>query len=221
MKVVNLLIIDDHHLMIEGYKSILSYADCGLKFSLSTAHDCESGYKILGNPKNAGKFDLVFIDRGLPPYEQEKIFNGDDLAIVARKNYPDTKIVILTSHAQAFVLYNIVKSINPDGLLVKSDFDADELVNAVKKILSGETFYSVTVRQNIRELSTRDAFLDNYNRQIITLLSKGIKTKNLPEYLPLSISAIDKRKVQIREYFNIGCGGDEEIIREARTAGFI
>ena len=221
MNIVNLLIIDDHHLMIEGYKSILNYSDCGLKFSLSTAHDCESGFKILGNPNNASKFDLIFIDRGLPPFAEEKIFNGDDLAVLARKHCPDTKIVILTSHAQAFVLYNIVKSINPDGLLVKSDFDAEQLVEAVHQILSGNTFYSSTVRQNIRELSERNSYLDNYNRQIITLLAKGIKTKNLPEYLPLSISAIDKRKVQIRDYFNIACGGDEEIIREARTAGFI
>ncbi len=221
MNIVNLLIIDDHHLMIEGYKAILNYSDCGFKFSLSTAHDCESGYRILGNPRNASKFDLIFIDRGLPPFEQEKIHNGDDLAILARRNFPETKIVILTSHAQAFVLYNIVKEINPDGLLVKSDFDAEQLLEAVRRILAGEIFYSNTVRQNIRELSARNAYLDNYNRQIITLLSKGIKTKSLPDYLPLSISAIDKRKVQIRDYFNIGCGGDEDIIREARTAGFI
>lgn len=53
------------------------------------------------------------------------------------------------------------------------------------------------------------------------LLSQGIQTKNLPDYLNLSKSAIDKRKVIIKEFFDIEKGNDEDILREARKQGFI
>lgn len=219
MRTVNVLILDDHQLMIEGYKSILPFNDQGIDFEFTWALDCEAGYKIITNPAHANKFDMVFLDRSMPAFEN--IQNGDDLARLIKKHWPKCLIVILTSHAEAFVLYDIVKKIDPAGLLVKSDFTADELLNAVVRILNGEVYYSNTVRQNIREIKSRNCYLDNYNRQIISLLNQGIKTKNLPDHLPLSISAIDKRKVQIKDYFNICKGGDEEIIREARIAGFI
>jgi two-component system response regulator NreC len=63
--------------------------------------------------------------------------------------------------------------------------------------------------------------LDQQNRQIISLLAQGIKTKNLPSYLNISISAIEKRKVNIRYYFNLKKGSDEDIIREAKRLGLV
>lgn len=71
------------------------------------------------------------------------------------------------------------------------------------------------------ELQNTVKVLDSYNRQIIMLLSQGIQTKNLPDYLHLSKSAIDKRKVVIKEFFDIEKGNDEDILREARKQGFI
>jgi two-component system response regulator NreC len=81
--------------------------------------------------------------------------------------------------------------------------------------------YSETV-QNLKKVMTSTViFLDNYSRQIIILLSQGVQTKNLPEYLNLSQSAVDKRKAIIKEYFNIEKGNDEDILREARKQGLI
>jgi len=218
---INILIVDDHHLMIEGYKSILSYNKSEIEVHITTANNCEDGFKIITNPLNSQKFDVVFLDRGLPAYEKENLKTGEDLAYLIKKHMPETKIVILTSHAEAFILYNIVKKIKPSGLLVKSDFTADDFLMAFEKIMSDEIYYSPTVKQYIRELNSQDSYLDNYNRQIISCLAQGIKTKNLPDHLPLSMSAIDKRKVQIKDYFNIEKGNDEDIIREAKKAGFI
>ena len=63
--------------------------------------------------------------------------------------------------------------------------------------------------------------MDNYNRQILLLLSQGIKTKNLPDLLHLSKSAIDKRKAIIKQIFGIDKGTDEDILKEARRQGLI
>ena len=70
----------------------------------------------------------------LPPYEEEQIYSGKELAHLVKLYMPSSKIVILTSHAESFLLYEIHKYVNPIGILVKSDFTADELLLAFSKM---------------------------------------------------------------------------------------
>jgi predicted dehydrogenase len=77
------------------------------------------------------------------------------------------------------------------------------------------------VDETAKNLKSNTILLDNYNRQIIEMLSKGIKTKTIQEQLHLSKSAIDKRKVAIKSYLGIDKGNDEDLLREARKRGFI
>lgn len=220
-KRVNILMIDDHPSMIEGYKSILSFNDLGLKINTTPAYNCETAYHLIVAEENKGAFDMAFIDLSLPPYLEKNIKSGEDLALLIREKLPNCKVVILTSHAEAFTLDNIQKNIEPNGLLVKSDFTADEFLSAFEQIHNNQIYISKTVVDNIAELQDKNAFLDDSNRKLITLLAEGVKTKNLPQYMNLSISAIDKRKAQIRFYFKIEKGSDEDIIREAKNHGLI
>lgn len=217
---VKILMIDDHPSQIEGYKVILSYNSLGVAIETTAAYNCEVAYALITTNGTAA-FDMVFIDRSLPPFPERNIKSGEDLALLVRKYWPDTKIVILTSHAEAFLLYAIVKKIKPQGLLVKSDFSADELLLAFEKIANGETYYTQTVKEGIKELLSREQFLDDHNRQIIILLSQGARTASIAEQLHLSKSAIEKRKVQIKDYLCIVKGTDEDIVSASRKLGFI
>jgi DNA-binding NarL/FixJ family response regulator len=216
---LKVLIIDDHPAMIEGYKSILSFNPSEFEINFTTALNCESAYKILTTAKE-NAFDLILLDVILPAFEAREIASGEDLGLLAKRCFPSAKLIMLTSHTEAFVLYGIVKKVNPEGLLVKSDFTPEEFLDAFNKIVNGATYYSISVGQGIKEM-LKNTYLDTYNRQIISLLSQGIKTKNLPHHLNLSISAVDKRKVQIKEFFGIEKGTDEDIIREAKKRGFV
>ena len=213
--------IDDHPSMIEGYKSILSFNDLGLRIITTPAYNCESAYNIIDKTSVSEAFDFAFVDLSLPPYLEKKIKGGEDLALLIKNKFPDCKIVILTSHAEAFILDAIQKNIAPNGLLVKSDFTADEFLLAFEKIYNNHFYTSRTVVENIAELHEKSAFLDENNRKLITLLAEGVKTKNLPQRMNLSISTIDKRKAQIKHFFKIEKGSDEDIIREAKKHGLI
>jgi two-component system response regulator NreC len=212
------LIVDDHHLMIEGYKSILS--TIGYDIEIVSATTSESAYNII-TKSESDSFDLVYLDRSLPPYIEGGINNGEGLAVLIARLFPDWKVIFLTSHCESFILYDLVKKVNPDGVLVKSDFNSEEFLIAFNEVLSGRNYYSHTVRKSMEKMTSRRMYLDNYNRQIIVLLARGIKTKNLPNYLPLSISAIDKRKVQIKDFFEIEKGNDEDILSAAKKQGYI
>ena len=218
MNRINILVIEDHPTMIDGYKSILTL-NTKLDIQIIKAYNCESAYTIITTSKIP--FHIVLLDLNLPPFESKKLYSGEDLAILIKKNLPDSKIMMLTSHTETFLLFNLIKKINPEGLLVKSDFGGDEFFNAFNVILEGGIYYSDTAKQSLKNIYSKNNYLDAYNRRIISLLAKGIATKNLPEYLNISISAIDKRKAQIKDYFDIRKGNDEDIIREAKKKGFI
>ncbi|WP_300570940.1 response regulator [Flavobacterium sp.] len=217
---LKILMIDDHPSMIEGYKIILSYNNLGFEIETTSAFNCESAYEIITNKKR-NIYDLVFLDYSLPPYEKMNITSGEDIAMLIKTHWPNCKIVMLTSHTEALILYNILRNVEPAGLLVKSDFSADELLVAFDAVMNGQTYHSITVKECTKELLSKKIYLDNFNRQIITLLSQGIKTKSLPNYMNLSMSSIEKRKVQIKDYFSIEKGTDEDIIREAKRLGLI
>jgi DNA-binding NarL/FixJ family response regulator len=215
-----ILMVDDHTTMLIGYRSILEFNDLNLELDVTFSNDCENAYNLITSAE-ASSFDLVFLDRSLPPFLDKKIKSGEDLALLIRKNLPDTKIIMLTSHAEAFIIYDIVHKIRPNGLLIKSDFDGDELLLAFNKVLNNETYFSETVSLALKEQIISRGYLDTIDRQIITLLSKGLRNKTIATELGLSDSAVEKRKVKIKDYLNIYKGNDEDIIIECRKLGFI
>ncbi|WP_310554636.1 response regulator [Flavobacterium sp.] len=219
---MKILIIDDHPSMIEGYKTILSYNNLGYDIEYTEAYNCQTAFELITNKRLVIDYDVVFLDYSLPPFEKENIFNGQDLGLVIRKHLLNTKIVILTSHIEGIILYDLNTALKPEGILVKSDFSADELIKAFDYIMNNYTYYSETAHKVIKELLSKNIFLDEINRHIITLIADGVVTKNIPERIQLSLSSIEKRKNTIRDYFGLTRkGSDEEIIREARKKGLI
>lgn len=219
LDLIKMLIVDDHPAMVEGYKSIFSFSDWHEKMVVDSAYDCESAHRLITD--GGMRYNVALLDIILPPFESEQLFSGEDLAMLIKNHMPSCKVIMLTSHADSFTLYSLIKRVNPEGVLVKSDFKPDELLLAFGQVLQGATYYSATVKQSLKTMYAKEIYLDTFNRRIITLLAKGIKTKNLPQHLNLSMSAIDKRKAQIKEIFNIDKGTDEDIIREAKSNGFI
>lgn len=217
---LNVLMVDDHPAIIEGYKAILSFNKLGFDIKTTTAFDCETAYRIIVK-ENQPCFDVVFIDISLPGYPEKKINSGEDLVFLVRKFMPSSKIVILTSHTEKFILHRLLEECEPDGLFLKNDMFAEEFLIAFTAITNGECYQSLTVRNHKFTFPVNEKLLDHYNQQIILFLSKGMQNKTIQEELHLSKSAIDKRKVVIKRYLGIDKGNDEDILREARRLGLI
>ncbi|NNC45787.1 MAG: DNA-binding response regulator, partial [Winogradskyella sp.] len=82
-------------------------------------------------------------------------------------------------------------------------------------------YYSSTVSNYLKKKITSEIYVDDINRKILHLLSQGIKTRSLTEYIPLSISAIEKRKKQLKLLFSVMDGKDETLLHEAREKGLL
>jgi len=134
---------------------------------------------------------------------------------------PNAKIVILTMFNESYRIHNIVKTIDPEGFLIKSDLTSKELASAFQAVINNPPFYSGTINSMIRKTISNDIVVDEVNRKILHLLSQGVKTKNLIEHINLSMSAIEKRKKHLKELFFVEDGNDETLLNEARNKGFV
>lgn len=218
-RILSVLMVDDHPMILEGYKNVLQQVkDINLK--IDTANDCDSA---LSKFKSAvqNPYDLVFLDIKIPPCAKGKILTGEDLGAYLRQEFPSTRIIILTMFSEKLRLINILQNVNPNGFLIKSDVTPQELQAAVQTVIKGQNYYSETIKKIIERQQTKHHVLDDYDRRILYHLSKGTKTRNLVEYVPLSLGAIEKRKRKIKEVFNITSGGDREILDKARELGFL
>jgi DNA-binding NarL/FixJ family response regulator len=220
--VVKVLIVDDHQLMIEGYKSMLSLNDKEINFEFTEAHTCEKAYQIITNPQNATLFDIVFLDYTInPTFPEKNIQNGEDLGKLVRKHLPSSKIVMLTAHFDALKLNSVFNTIQPNGLLIKSDLKPIELFEAVKKVLNNESYFTEAALKGIKEKLLTHGFLDTIDKQIITLIAEGLQISSIANRLNKSEDTIKKRKSKIKDLLGIHKGGDEDILRECRALGLL
>jgi DNA-binding NarL/FixJ family response regulator len=217
---IQILIVDDHPFIIEAYKNAINkYSQNGFEFVVTQANNCKTGYENIVNQSR--NFDIAFFDISMPEYAEKGIYSGEDLAMLMKTEMPECKIILLTMHTELLKINNIIKNINPSGLIIKNDLTFDELLFAFDKIINDESYYSQTVIKLVGQAQYNNIELDVFDKQILFHLSKGVKTKDLPTYIPLSLSAIEKRKLNIREILEVSGGTDVDLIREAKNKGVI
>ncbi|OIQ30051.1 MAG: response regulator [Bacteroidetes bacterium MedPE-SWsnd-G2] len=221
-EVIKILMVDDHPMIIEGYQNtLLATKHDDQDLQIETANNCDTANQLIRKAGRTEAYDVCFFDISLPASQDGSIASGEDLAIIAREELPNAKIIILTMFNESYRIHNIIKSINPDGFLIKSDLTSSELAEAFQQILKSPPYYSSTVNNYLKKSITSDIYIDDINRKILHLLSQGIKTRSLKEYIDLSMSAIEKRKKHMKLLFSVTDGKDESLLNEARQKGFL
>ena len=217
---MNILLIDDHPMIIQAYISCLSdEIKMEKRSEFTVASNCTDAFNIIDNIASNNKFDLALIDQSLPAFHEEKLVCGGDLALLLQKKNQNCKIIIITSHSEFIIIYNLLQKVAPNGFIIKNDVNAESLVEGVQKVLKGNTFYSCSVEKIMQEIRSKEIMLDDINRKIILYLSKGYKIKELEPIISLSVSAIKRRIAQMKEAFNTN--EDNTLVKEAILQGFI
>ena len=220
---LNILIVDDHPMTVDSYINLLSNSELN-KHNLHfiKGYNCQEAYnKINMYVKQNTPIHFALLDISIPAYKELNINNGVDLAQHIRKKFNMCKVVLLTMHSEALTVDKIIKQINPEGFISKSDINFELFPVICQKVLNGDYFKSPTIIESQRELFKKNINWDDHDSQILILISEGVKTVNLPNYIPLSMSAIEKRKANIKDQLLEGRGGDKDLIDKARKLGLI
>lgn len=215
----NILIVDDHPFIIEGYKNAITrYNPKEYDFAISQAYDCRSAYDLIEDEATPD-FEMAFLDISMPAYEEKEIFSGEDLAKLILKKMPHCKIILLTMYTELLKIKTIIRTINPNGLIIKNDLTFDELLFAFDKVIKNEKYYSQSVVKMLNQSTHNSIEIDEFDKQILFHLSKQTPISEMPQYIPISLNAIEKRKINLKELLKIKSGSDEELIKEAKSKG--
>jgi len=215
-----LLMVDDHPMIIESYK--ISLEDLVEKDALSidVAYSSEEAHhkllKSLNNP-----YDIVFLDISMPSSINGIFLDGEDLGMEIKKQFPNIKILVLTMLNDNYRIYNLLKNLNPNGFLIKSELTPEKLHEAFVTLLNDGSYYCKIVSNLLRKRISSDVNIDYMDRKILYHLSTGEKMKNLPDHISLSMPSIERRKKRLKYIFEAIDGGDKLLLSKAKEKGFI
>lgn len=222
MDKLRILTVDDHEMSMMGYKYILERIDFnGTSIQLDTAKSFDEGKEKIDLSLSGFGYDIIFLDVMLATYEEPDAKNGEDLGNYARVKSPESKIVFMSSFSDGYRVNSILSNLDPEGYLVKSDINKESLTTMVHTVMTSPPFYSKGTLATIRKRLANDLPLDQLDKDIMHLLSLGVKTKDMTKTIPLSLAGIESRKRHIKSLFDIDKQNDQALLHEAKQRGFI
>lgn len=224
-KTYSFLIIEDHPIISNSYVSALDSIHLkneNLNFEkFGIAKNCDESYSAIKDAEKSKGVDIIFLDIQIPPSQDGKIISGEDLGLLIREKLPKSKIIVSTMYNDNYRIFNIVHTVDPDGFLVKNDLNSQVLVEAIEKVISSPPYYSPTVLSSLRTQAINKEVVDDHDRRMLYELSRGVKMKDLPKIIPMSLAGLEKRKRRLKEIFNIRQKDDRVLILVAKEKGFI
>ncbi len=188
-----ILIVDDHALLREGLQSLLS-AQPGMRV-VGTAEDAQSGISKI---TSLGP-DVVLTDLAMPET------GGVDAIRLIKAAHPDTRVIALTFHREDSYIHAALKA-GADGYVLKDD-SRDELVIAIGSVLRGKNYLSPSICNQViagylagarkTRLEPSWHVLTRRERQVIKMIAKGMKTREIAEELSLSPKTVEKHRTNM------------------------
>jgi len=219
---VRILAVDDHEMIVLGYKYTLEatkFENC--EIIVHTAPSYEAGKAEIESSAKRLPYDIILLDISMFPENAKEERSGEDLGLLAKKISPTSKVVFLSSFSDSYRINNILKTVNPDGYMVKSEVDERTLQVMVKTVLEKPPYYTASALQAIRRKMANEDQIDERDKKILYQLSIGTKTKDISDIVAASSTTVENRKRQLKVILDVESGNDFALIEEARKRGFI
>jgi DNA-binding NarL/FixJ family response regulator len=218
----NILVVDDHPINTDAYINLIGSNSAMEDVIFHKALNCQSAEKIINQLQKTNiPLDVALIDINIPEFREKKLFSGTDVALLIRKHFPNCVVIMLTMHTEALLLFNVHKQVKPEGFISKNDIDFETFPVIFQSIINTENFYSPAINNAIHALLRQTIKWDEYDTQIVLYLEKGIPTKDLPDYINLSLSSIEKRKATLKRQITDRKATDIEFVEKCKLLKLI
>jgi two-component system, NarL family, response regulator NreC len=215
VKPIRILLADDHTVMRKGLRMLL---DSQPEFSVVAE---ASDGRQAAEQAEAIEPDVAVVDIAMPN------LSGIEAAQRIHAALPHTAIVILSMHSDEGYVLRALKA-GAKGYLLKDSAEGD-LIQAIKAVHQGKTFFSPEISQMlvedyIREIRARGAedsldLLTPREREILQLLAERKSNKEIAQTLNLSTYTVETHRRNLQEKLNLHSLG--ELILYAVRKGMI
>ncbi len=210
---INILIADDHQLVIDGIKSMLvSEKEYNI---VSQANDGQQAITdISSNPQ---KFQLVITDISMP------LLSGVELCKIIKAEYPHIKVLMLSMYNSQTVVKEAIAA-EADGYILKHT-GKEELLQALHRITNDGTYFSqdilpIIYGQYKKEKKQEEelAALSVREKEILSLIVKENTSEEIAQKLFISKKTVDNHRTNILE--KTGCKSTIGLVKYAIKNGF-
>lgn len=199
---MRILLADDHALVRAGIRALVDALD-GVD-SVIEAGDGRQALELVAKEKP----DLALLDISMPG------LNGLELAARIAREFPRTRVVILSMHGSPSHVAAALRA-GATGYLLK-EAAAEELVIAIHAVMRGDTYLSPAISKVVVDGFLRRAPGDLANptepadnaltprqREILQLVAEGKSTKEVAVLLNLSVKTIETHRSQLMDRLGI------------------
>lgn len=200
---INIIIVDNHHLFMEGLKSMFDKTDIEVVATTDSSKGLET--HLRSNPG----IEIILLDLNL---EKE---DGFEIIDYLKENGFKQKIIVLTMYDSHRIISK-VRTKNIEGFVLKNT-TRDNLISAIRSVHLGEEhFDKVIVEPHYMEpeIKYSDDFIKKHNLstreyEVLILLAKSYSTKEIADTLFISEQTVStyrkhiKSKLQLKSIADI------------------
>jgi len=213
MQSIRVLIVDDHAVVRQGLRSLLSVHD-----DIQIVGEADRGSVVLGLVETL-RPDVVLLDIRIPPP------TGIEVAHRLRRSYPDVRVIILTTYDDDIYLNDALR-VGAHAYLLK-DVSRKSLAESIRQVYRGERLLSPGLVDRVLrnyETMARQAARYKYDLTdeelaVLREISEGATTRDIARKLHLSEATIKKRVQDILD--KMGASHRAQAVAAAIREGLI
>ena len=198
METKKILIVEDHTILREGLKALLTTDP-----ELEIAGEAGDGREAINQVEKLAP-DLVMMDLSMPRMD------GMEAIREIKRRWPETKVLSLTVHKTEEYILTTLRA-GADGYLLK-DANAQEMMAAVKIVLGGKRYLSPGISGSViegylegRKTEKIPGAWDNLTsreREVLKLIAEGSRNKEIAELLVISPKTVEKHRANLMVKLN-------------------
>jgi len=212
MNKIKVLLVDDHAIMRDGIRAILSLHD-----DIDIVGEASEGQEAIEKTRELSP-DVVIMDVAMPDMD------GIEATRRIRKESPNVKVIMLTQYDNKEYVLSAIKA-GAAGYVPKRALGS-ELVSAVRAVNRGESFLypsaaAALIDDYRRQASTADPYeqLTPREREILKLIAEGHTSREIAENLFISLKTVTGHRAKIME--KLGLRNRTELFKFAVRKGLL
>jgi len=204
---IDVLIVEDHPVVIEGLKKLL--LDSGLAklcVTASTGKECTTYLKNY-TP------DIILLDINLPDV------NGIDLCKTIKTDYPNLKILAISSFGQRSYILRMMEN-GALGYVLKNSSE-EEIIGAIKDVVAGQKHISFEVSEILNQSKNNDdsPLLTRRETEVLQMIANGFTNQEIADKLFVSPLTVDSHRKNL--LMKLSAKNTAELIKIAFCKGLI
>lgn len=209
---LNVAIVDDHPLVLEGLKSLLLQTE-----GIEHIYTAQTGSQ-LGSLLALHSIHLYIIDLDLPDID------GFELIHQIKQKSPEAKIIVSTMHEEIWIV-NKLKHPDIDAVVFKSSA-GKYIQKALQAVLKGKKYYCPQFQKLYKEKDkightpdTLDSAHTIRELDVLKAIAKGMNTHEISECLFISENTVEWHRKNLMVKF--GAKNATDLVIKALSKGYL